>query len=125
MSVNEPMTTTDEKIYTKADAEALCAVAVAAAGAWRPISTAPKTRTVLVGYYNELGNWRTVKARYYPPGSLELDENAIDYDDPDDDGYAPEGWYEETETHDHVLRLEIEPTQWMPLPKPPKVQNDG
>jgi len=91
------------------------AEALASAGAgdgWRPIETAPKGRQVLAGYRNELGNWRTIKACYYLPGTLDADESC---DDVDEDGYAPEGWYEESETHDYILPCQ-QPTHWMPLP---------
>jgi hypothetical protein len=57
---------------------------------WMPIDTAPKMKKVIVGYYNKLGNWRSVMAMYYAPGTLEL----LDDVDDTDDGYAPEGWYE-------------------------------
>jgi len=84
---------------------------------WIPIETAPKGRKVIVGYPNCLGNWRTIIARYYPAGTLELEDG---FGDLDYDGYAPEGWYEETETHETIRRTDEEPTHWMPLPEPPK-----
>jgi hypothetical protein len=43
-----------------------------------------------------------------------------DRDDLDDDGYAPEGWYEESETQDAILPTEEPPTHWMALPTPPE-----
>lgn len=86
-------------------------------GGWLPIATAPKGCNVLVGYWNRLGKWRTVKACYYPSQTLELHE---DHDwDQDGDGFAPEGWYEETETHEVTLPLECEPVRWMHLPPSP------
>lgn len=87
------------------------------AGGWLPISEAPKGRKVLAGYKNKLGNWRTVTARYYLPQTLLLED---DRDDLDDDGYAPEGWYEESETQEVILRIEEPPTHFQPLPTPPK-----
>lgn len=90
---------------------------------WQPIETAPKGCNVLVGYWNRLGKWRTVKACYYPPQTLELHE---DHDlDEDSDGYAPEGWYEETETHEVTLPLECDPARWMPLPAAPQAVQAG
>ena len=93
------------------------AVAALEAGGWLPISEAPKGRKVLAGYKNKLGNWRTVTARYYLPQTLLLED---DRDDLDDDGYAPEGWYEESETQEVILRIEEPPTHFQPLPTPPK-----
>jgi hypothetical protein len=55
-------------------------------------------------------------ARFYPAGTLESDH--------DDSGFADEGWYEETETHDELLCLG-EPTHWMPLRKPPDPKQEG
>jgi hypothetical protein len=85
---------------------------------WQSIESAPKSKTVLVGYPNKLGNWRTVKASFYPAGTLEMSEESPGYYDSDDE-FAAEGWYEETETHEFVLPLEVDPTHWMPLPAAP------
>lgn len=92
--------------------------------AWQPIETAPKNKTVLVGYWNQLGKWRTVKATYYPPQTLPLHED-YDWDDLTSDGYAAEGWYEETETHETIMPLECDPVRWMPLPAEPIQSNGG
>ena len=82
---------------------------------WQTIETAPKGKKVLAAYRNELGNWRRIIARYYLPGTLEAgddDENA------DENGYSLEGgWFEETGTHDYILRCN--PTHWQALPEPP------
>lgn len=96
---------------------AIAALEAMEAGGWLPISEAPKGRKVLAGYKNKLGNWRTVTARYYLPQTLLLED---DRDDLDDDGYAPEGWYEESETQEVILRIEEPPTHFQPLPTPPK-----
>lgn len=80
---------------------------------WRPIDTAPKGRAVLVGYRNRAGKWRTVKGCYYLPQTLQMED---DRDDLEDDGYAPEGWYEESETHDAIFKTDEPPSHWMPLP---------
>lgn len=85
---------------------------------WRTIESAPQNRKVLLGYRNELGNWRTIGGVFYPENTLEIDEYAGCWDDFGD--YAPAGWYESTETHEHVYRTCCEPTHWMPLPEPPK-----
>lgn len=86
---------------------------------WQPIETAPKGLKLLVGYANSLGNWRTVTATYYLPRTLEIDY--ADYNADDEDGYAKEGWYEETETHDTVMPIEggQAPTHWQHLPPKP------
>ena len=82
---------------------------------WRLIDTAPRLTKVIVGYYNEFGNWRSVMAMYYPPATLDL---ADDMDDTED-GFAPEGWYELTETHDYIRETDKPPTHWMPAPNNP------
>lgn len=78
---------------------------------WQPIETAPRGRKVIAGYFNPLGNWRSVMARFYA-------ERTLPASDDSDDEFAPPGWYEESETHDEILRM-AEPSHWMPLPKPP------
>jgi hypothetical protein len=83
-------------------------------GVWQPIETAPQALKLLVAYLNRLGNWRIVIARYYKPGTL-----TCDGDDADEDGYAPEGWYEESESHEYILRTDEPPTHWMRLPTAP------
>jgi hypothetical protein len=87
---------------------------------WQPIETAPKGIKVIAGYPNRLGKWRSVMACYYLPGTL-----ACDDDSADDDGYAPAGWYEESETHDHIMRTDEPPTHWMPLTASPLTKCEG
>jgi len=85
--------------------------------AWQPIESAPKGRKLIVGYFNDLGNWRSVMGCYYKKGTLDANH---DYIDGDEDGHAPEGWYEEAEAYSEaLLRTEKPPTHWMPLPVPP------
>ncbi len=79
---------------------------------WRPIETAPKGRKLIVGYRNCMGNWRTVMACYYPPDTLDSEDTKSEF--------ADEGWYEESETHEKIMRTDEEPSHWMPLPDEPK-----
>jgi hypothetical protein len=80
---------------------------------WQPIETAPKGRIIFVGYWNELNKWRTLRACYYLPGTLEAYE---DYDE----SFMNEGWYEESDESDVIYMLHADPTHWMPLPEPPE-----
>ncbi len=82
---------------------------------WQPIETAPKGKKLLLGYRNRAGQWRTVTGCYYLPGTLAVDEDWSDVG-----GFAPEGWYEESETQDHLWLCDEPPTHWMPLPELPK-----
>jgi hypothetical protein len=81
---------------------------------WMPIETAPKGVKVLAGYWNECGMWRTITARYYLAGTLDSSEW-----NESEDGYAAEGWYEESEAQDMLLPTDRPPTHWQPLPSPP------
>ena len=82
---------------------------------WQPIETAPKGQKLIAGFFNVAGYWRTIIAKYYPQNTLEWHE---DFDPDDESEYAPEGWYEESETHENILPCS--PTHWMPLPSPPE-----
>lgn len=81
---------------------------------WLPIESAPKTgRTLLLGYKNKLGNWRTVRGQW-------VSENYIKnyWDDPDS---AKPGWFEMPVEADETPNCwRIDPTHWMPLPTPPQ-----
>lgn len=88
---------------------------------WRDISTAPKGRKIIVGYFNEAGNWRSVMACYYLPKTLDWN---TDYEGGDEDGFAPEGWYEEIENTETIFPMKA-PTHWRPLPPPPARKGDG
>lgn len=80
---------------------------------WQSIETAPKDgRTMLVGYFNSNGKWRTMRGRWYSQETIE-DE----WEDPD---LAGEGWYETVvESDDYPNCWWTEPTHWMPLPPAP------
>ena len=46
---------------------------------WQPIETAPKTgKTLLLGYFNERGNWRTLRGQWF--SGAEIDETWENYD---------------------------------------------
>jgi hypothetical protein len=80
---------------------------------WQPIETAPKTgRTLLLGYPNSLGKWRTVRGQWMTQEYI--DQN---WEDPDE---AEAGWYETSvEADDAPSCWPITPTYWQPLPTPP------
>ena len=80
---------------------------------WRPIETAPKDgRSMLLGYPNRAGKWRTVRGQWF--SDAEIAETW------EEEG--AEGWYETSvECEDLPNCWSIEPTHWMPLPAtPPK-----
>ena len=89
--------------------------AVTEVGRWQPIETAPPGRKVLAGYWNKLGNWRTITARYFPADTLDSEHT--------ESGFADEGWYEESETYEEILPTDCEPTHWQPLPAAPDMNN--
>jgi hypothetical protein len=82
---------------------------------WQKIETAPKGKKLIAGYLNSLGNWRSIMACYYLPGTLPATDDWIA-----DGEYAPEGWYEESESHETILKTDETPTHWMPLPPQPQ-----
>jgi len=79
---------------------------------WQPIETAPRGCKLLLAYRNKAGHWRRIIGRYYPPNSLPAPEDS-------DDEFAPEGWYEESESHEVLLFTEEPPTHWQLIPAPP------
>jgi len=80
---------------------------------WKPIDSAPQTgRTLLLGYWNPHGNWRTVRGQW-------MSEEYIgqEWEEPDD---VEAGWFETAvEADDEPNCWRIEPTHWMPLPSEP------
>ncbi len=79
---------------------------------WMPIAEAPKTgRTLLLGYFNSAGKWRTTRGQW-------MSQDYIDE-------YAEEpermesGWHETTVEDDDGKCWPIDPTHYMPLPAPP------
>lgn len=98
----------------EAAAKALDWVLTAEPSGWRPIETAPQTgATVLLGFRNLAGKWRTVRGQWF--SQAEIDES---WEEPDD---GEPGWYEtavEAEDPPNVWR--VNPTHWQPLPQPPE-----
>jgi len=90
---------------------------------WMPIESAPRKKTVLVGYWNLFGLWRTLRASYYRKGELPMSDD-YPWDD-ESDGFAPEGWYEEAYTHETIIPLEQDPVMWHPLPAAPQEPSGG
>jgi hypothetical protein len=88
-----------------------------AATVWQPIETAPKTgRTLLLGYLNSAGKWRTVRGQWMSEAYI-----SEQWEEPDD---AEPGWYETSvEADDPPNCWPIEPTHWMPLPAAPAESN--
>lgn len=80
---------------------------------WLPIDTAPKDGgTILLGYFNSHGNWRTVRGQW-----MSEDYIAEHWENPDD---AEPGWFETAVEADDIPNCwRIWPTHWMPLPAPP------
>lgn len=80
---------------------------------WQPIETAPKAgRTLLLGYPNVLGKWRTVRGEWMSKARIEQN-----WEEPDE---AEAGWYETSvEADDAPNCWPITPTHWMPLPAAP------
>lgn len=80
---------------------------------WLGIETAPKDgRTLLLGYRNSHGKWRTVRGKW-----MSADYIAEHWEDPDD---AEPGWFETAvEAEDPPNCWHIKPTHWMSLPGAP------
>lgn len=78
---------------------------------WQDIASAPKDgRTMLLGYPNKRGKWRTVRGQWF--SEAEIAETW------EDEGV--EGWYETSEEAEDIPNCwSIEPTHWMPLPPSP------
>ncbi len=80
---------------------------------WLPIETAPKDgRTVLLGYFNSHGKWRTLRGQWFSREIIDDEwENAED---------CKEGWYETSVECDSDYSVwKTEPTHWQPLPATP------
>ena len=83
------------------------------ADAWQPIATAPRDKTVLLGYRNSHDHWRTLRGEWF--SKEEIDEL---WEDPK--GVEP-GWFETSVEADDVPNVwRTAPTHWRSLPAAPK-----
>lgn len=107
-----PMFARMQAIYNAMLAAAPAAPALAPT--WLPIDTAPQDgRTILLGRYNELGKWRTMRGKW-------MDQNCIDETWEDPESGEP-GWFETCVEADEIPNCwPINPTHWMSLPTPPE-----
>lgn len=82
-------------------------------GDWKLIATAPEDgRTLLLGYYNRAGKWRTVRGQWMSEAYI-----AENWEDPED---SKPGWFETSvEADDPPNCWAIDPTHWMPIPSAP------
>lgn len=103
-----------DALITTTQAEAYADARVAESQQWQPIETAPKDgRTILLGYYNSHGNWRTMRGQW-----MSEDYIAEHWEDTDDE---QPGWFETSVEADDIPNWwRIEPSHWMPLPAPPQ-----
>ena len=85
---------------------------------WLPIESAPKDKWLLLGYFNGLGKWRTVRGNWFDDGEL------CDIHEEEVDGRA--GWYETADNAEELPNVwPINLTHWMPLPAAPDKRADG
>ncbi|MNU91088.1 hypothetical protein D3C71_809690 [compost metagenome] len=84
-----------------------------AANGWLDIASAPKTgRTLLLGYWNSHGKWRTLRGQWMSAAHI-----AESFEEPDD---AKEGWFEtSTEADDVPNCWPVTPSHWQPMPAAP------
>lgn len=95
------------RVWERDDAEHLAAILNRG---WQPIETAPKSRMLLVGFFNSAGKWRSMHAQYR--------DDLPQHDDADaDDEPAEAGWYEGS--LEAEMLFPVRPTHWQFLPAPP------
>lgn len=86
----------------------------ASAPEWQPIETAPKTgRTLLLGYFNALSKWRTLRGQWFTDAVIQEEWTNSDVHEA--------GWFEtsvECDDEDNGC-WPTDPTHWQPLPTPP------
>lgn len=80
---------------------------------WKPIESAPKTgRTLLLGYWNSHGKWRTVRGQW-----MSAEYIGQEWDEPDG---VEAGWFETAVEADDVPNCwPVIPSHWQPMPEPP------
>lgn len=90
---------------------------------WVSVADAMPNKVCLAYYKNELGNGRTVKAKYVKQYSEEAntDDDFIEYNEADDTYYYPAGWYEMIDNWGDFAFVTINHTvtHWQPLPTAP------
>lgn len=103
-----------ESVRQFARAVLAASVAPAPAPPWLPIETAPQDgRTILLGRYNELGKWRTMRGQW-------MSQDCIDETWEDPESGEP-GWFETCVEADELPNCwPTNPTHWMPLPGAPE-----
>lgn len=80
---------------------------------WQPIGTAPADgRTILLGYFNSHGNWRTLRGQWVTKERINEEWEDADF--------FEAGWYETSvEADDAPSFWPTKPTHWQPLPAAP------
>ncbi len=80
---------------------------------WKPIESAPQTgRTLLLGYWNSHGKWRTVRGQW-----MSAEYIGREWEDPDG---VEAGWFETAvEADDEPNCWPVNPSHWQPMPVPP------
>jgi len=80
---------------------------------WQPIETAPQDgRTLLLGYFNSHGKWRTMRGQW-----MSADFIADNWEEPEN---GEPGWHETSVEADQCPTCWFTtPTHWMPLPAAP------
>ncbi len=90
---------------------------------WVSVEDRMPNKVCLAFYKNELGNGRTVKAKYTEQYSEEAntDDDWVEYNEADDTYYYPAGWYEMIDNWDdfNFVTINHEVTHWQPLPAAP------
>ena len=89
---------------------------------WQTIDEKSKDgRSYLLYYKNSLGNGRVVRGLYAKKYSLQAhedsDETNSDWHEGGGEYYAYEGWYEDSETSENILRM-TDPTHYKPITLP-------
>lgn len=89
--------------------------------AWTPVSEQSPGPgvTVLFGYRNSYGKWRTLRGHYSPLHTVDASAWEDGSDDTEDGSFEPEGWWEEPVESETLNFVSDEVTHWMPLPAPP------